>query len=205
MALPSLTDQAERLVRLGVHDLAQIPADTLREAAARGPADGLLVTAAPASALAPLLRRPADHDQKPGFVVADMTDVDLFAPTTDVPPAPYVVLGLDRGDAFLDRTPKESVPELLAAERSPMTLAEGLHWVLQEPGVLERNACFMTPGSRLRRADGSFDARTPALWISNGTGRDGRERRDAVKLGWCWWGNRHTWLGIASCDGRRAV
>lgn len=205
MALPSLTDQAERLVRLGVHDLAGTSADRLREVADRGPAGGLLVTSAPASALAPLLRRPAGHDQKPGFVVTDMTDVDLFAPTTDVPPTPYVALGLDRGDAHLDRTPAESVPELLAAGRTPMTLAEGLHWVLQEPGVLERNDCFMTPGSRLRRADGSYDARTPALWLSNGTGRDGRERRDAVKLGWCWWGNRHTWLGIASCDERLSV
>ena len=60
----------------------------------------------------------------------------------------------------------------------------------------------MTAGSRLRKATGAYDARTPAIWISNGTGRDGRERRDAAKLGWCWWGNRHTWLGIASCAGR---
>ncbi|MGO1201392.1 MAG: DUF5701 family protein, partial [Dermabacteraceae bacterium] len=22
------------------------------------------------------------------------------------------------------------------------------------------------------------------------------------KLGWCWWNNRHTWLGIASAGGR---
>ena len=205
MALPSLTDQAERLVRLGVHDLAGIPGDRLREVAARGPAHGLLVTSAPASAIAPLLRRAGDDEQKPGFVVEDMTDVDLFAPAVDVPAAPYAALGLDRGEAFLDRTPKEAVPELTAAGRSPMTLAEGLHWVLQDPDVLQRNACFMTPGSRLPRTDGSYDARTPALWISNGTGRDGRARRDAVKLGWCWWGNRHTWLGIASCGERRPV
>jgi hypothetical protein len=32
--------------------------------------------------------------------------------------------------------------------------------------------------------------RTPALWISNGTGRDG---------------NRHTWLGFASAGGRMAL
>ncbi|MGO1423798.1 MAG: DUF5701 family protein, partial [Brachybacterium sp.] len=24
------------------------------------------------------------------------------------------------------------------------------------------------------------------------------------KLGWCWWNNRHTWLGIASAAGRTA-
>ena len=201
MALPSLADQAERLVRLGVHDLAGMPADRLHEAAASAPSEragSLLVTSAPASALAPLLRL----GDKAGFVVEDMTDVDDFAPTADVPRAPYVVAGLDRGDAFANRTPEESVPEILAVGRSPLTLAEGLHWVLQQPDVLERNACFMTPGTRLRRADGSYDARTPALWISNGTGRDGRERRHAPKLGWCWWGNRHTWLGIASCERR---
>jgi len=198
VALPSLPDQAERLVRLGVHELAGISADRLREAAASGPAVSLLVTSSPASSLAPLLRL----GDKEGFVVEDMTDVDDFAPTVEVPEAPYAVMGVDRGDAFRNRTPQESVPEVLAAGRSPLTLTEGLHWVLQDPEALSRNACFMTPGSRLRRADGTYDARTPALWISNGTGRDGRERRHAPKLGWCWWGNRHTWLGIASCEGR---
>ena len=183
-----------------MHDLAGIPADRLREVAAAGPSDGLLVTGARPSALATLLTR----GDKRGFVVEDMTDVDLFAPTGEVavPATPYVVTGLDRGDAFLDRTPAESVPEILAAGRSPLTLEEGLHWTLQVPEVLERNACFMTAGSRLRKVNGSYDARTPAVWISNGTGRDGRERRDAPKLGWCWWGNRHTWLGIASCAER---
>ena len=133
-----------------------------------------------------------------------MTDVDDFRPTdaAQAPAAPYVVGGLDRGDAFLDRTPAETLPEILAAGRSPLTVEEGLHWLLQAPDVLERNRCFMTIGSRLRRPDGAYDARTPALWISNGTGRDGRERKGAPKLGWCWWGNRHTWLGIASCAER---
>jgi hypothetical protein len=60
----------------------------------------------------------------------------------------------------------------------------------------------MTIGSRARRPSGALDARTPALWISNGTGRDGRERRDAPKVGWCWAGNRHTWLGFASAARR---
>ena len=81
---------------------------------------------------------------------------------------------------------------------------EGILWVLQQPAALERNRCFMTIGSRLRKANGKLDARTPAIWISNGTGRDGRERRNAPKVGWCWWGNRHTWLGFASTTGRRA-
>ena len=74
-----------------------------------------------------------------------------------------------------------------------------------DPEVLERNRCFMTSGSRRAGSrPGRLDARVPALWISNGTGRDGRERRGAPKLGWCWAGNRHTWLGIASVGSRGA-
>ena len=55
--------------------------------------------------------------------------------------------------------------------------------------------------SRKPKAKG-LDARTPAIWISNGTGRDGRERKGAPKVGWCWAGNRHTWLGFASAAAR---
>ena len=58
--------------------------------------------------------------------------------------------------------------------------------------------------SGLRRPNGTYDARTPAVWISNGTGRDGNERRGAPKVGWCWWRNRHTWLGFASTAARQA-
>ncbi len=60
----------------------------------------------------------------------------------------------------------------------------------------------MTIGSRRRKPEGSLDARTPALWISNGTGRDGPANRNAPKVGWCWAGNRHTWLGFASAAHR---
>jgi hypothetical protein len=63
----------------------------------------------------------------------------------------------------------------------------------------------MTIGSRLRKPDGRLDSRTPALWLSNGSGRDGTERRGAPKVGWCWAGNRHTWLGFASAAGRTAL
>lgn len=200
MALPSLTDQAQRLIELGVHDLAGTATESLLATAEDGPADGLLVTSARPSDLAMLMR----HGDQHGFVVEDMTDVDQFRPTeaAQVPAAPYLVRGLDRGDDHLNRTPAETLPDILAAGRAPLTIEEGLHWVLQDPDVLERNACFMTIGSRLAKPNGSYDARTPALWISNGTGRDGRERKGAPKLGWCWWGNRHTWLGIASCAGR---
>lgn len=135
-----------------------------------------------------------------------MTDVDAFAPTdVDLPEAPiYLAEAPDRGDDFENASPAEALEAITAAGRSPLLLTEGLIWVLQVPEVLERNHCFMTIGSRIRKASGRFDSRTPALWISNGAGGDGKERKDAPKLGWCWWNNRHTWLGIASAGGRTA-
>lgn len=208
--LPALSAQAERLIELGVHEIAGLPATELRTFAAaaesRAGCDGALLAVhpgrAPASALALLLRR----DGKPGFVVTDMPDVDLFAPldTVALPDAPlYLLTGLDRGDRMANWSPNEALPALTGEARTPLLLTEGIHWVMQQPAVLERNHCFMTIGSRLRKAGGALDARTPAIWISNGTGRDGRERRNAPKVGWCWAGNRHTWLGFASATGRR--
>ncbi len=110
----------------------------------------------------------------------------------------YFVHGPDRGDDMANWSPDEALPVILSRGRTPLTLTEGMHWLLQQPDTLERNHCFMTIGSRLRKSDGSWDSRTPALWISNGTGRDGSARRNAPKVGWCWAGNRHTWLGFAS-------
>ncbi len=100
-------------------------------------------------------------------------------------------------------SPEEALPALAEQGRTPLLLTEGIQWVLHQPAALERNQCFMTIGSRLRKPNGALDARTPALWISNGTGRDGREHRGAAKVGWCWWRNRHSWLGFASAEGRR--
>lgn len=212
--LPSIAAQAERLIELGVHELAGMTAEELRafaegigsgEGDREGHGDALLAVhpdRVPASALAPLLRR----DGKPGFVVVDMPDVDEFTPRdVELPDAPlYVVTGIDRGDHMANWSPDEALPALTKEDRTPLILTEGIHWVLQQPAALERNRCFMTIGSRLRKANGTLDARTPAIWISNGTGRDGRERRNAPKVGWCWWGNRHTWLGFGSATGRGA-
>jgi hypothetical protein len=159
---------------------------------------------APASTLAPQLRL----NGKAGFVVADMTDVDEFAPISSVtlPDAPrYVLRDIDRGDAMANWSPDEALRAIEDSGRTPLTLTEGLQWLLQYPDVLERNHCFMTIGSRLRKPNGSLDARTPAVWISNGTGRDGAANRNAPKVGWCWAGNRHTWLGFASAAGRFSI
>src|SRR5690606_31715450 len=148
---------------------------------------------------------PARDGEKEGFVVVDMPDVDRFAPIEGVtlPDGPLsLVVGLDRGDDMANWSPDEALPEITGRGRTPLLLHEGIHWALQVPEVVARNHCYMTIGSRLRTSDGRLDTRTPAIWISNGTGRDGRERRGAPKVGWCWAGNRHTWLGFASAAGR---
>lgn len=206
--VPSVPEQAERLIELGVHRIAGLTADRVREAS-RQPigAPALLVIhhgVVPASTLTPLLSRAG----KRGFVVGDMSDVDDFSPieSIDVPDAAlYLLYDLDRGDAMENWSPDEALPAIADAGRTPLTLTEGMHWLLQRPDVLERGHCFMTIGSRLRKPSGALDARTPAVWISNGTGRDGSANRDAPKVGWCWAGNRHTWLGFGSAGGRLTV
>ena len=207
-ALPPLAQQAERLIELGVHEVAGLSARDLRGAAHTGsPDDGLLVihpSRAPASRLTPLLERGGKH----GFVVVDLPDVDDFSPIEQVslPEGPvYSVHDIDRGDQLANWSPDEALPAITADGRTPLTLGEGIQWLLHQPQALERNHCFMTIASRLRKPNGVLDARTPALWISNGTGRDGAARRDAPKVGWCWAGNRHTWLGFASAAGRNSL
>jgi uncharacterized protein DUF5701 len=206
--MPSAPEQAERLIELGVHRIAGLTADRVREASRQAVgAPALLVVhhgVAPASTLTPLLSRAG----KQGFVVGDMSDVDDFSPieSIDVPDAAlYLLYDLDRGDAMQNWSPDEALPAIADAGRTPLTLTEGMHWLLQRPDVLERGHCFMTIGSRLRKPSGALDARTPAVWISNGTGRDGSANRDAPKVGWCWAGNRHTWLGFGSAGGRLTV
>jgi hypothetical protein len=137
---------------------------------------------------------------KAGFVSADLADWDRFRPIegVDVPGAPYRLAGVERGDEYLNWSPDEALPEIEMRGRTPLTIAEGIALVTARPDLLEPNKCFMLLGSRCG------DRRVPALWISGGTGKDGRDRKGAAKLGWCWAGNRHTWLGHASVAARVA-
>ncbi|MHC9295982.1 DUF5701 family protein [Mycobacterium sp. LTG2003] len=206
--LPGLGEQAERLIALGLHTVGGLSASAVRAAARQPGEPAALLVVHPDLISARTLASLLTVDDKPGFVVSDMDDVDEFTAidSVTVPDRPaYLVSGLDRGDAMANWSPDEALPAIAAAGRTPSTLTEGLFWVLQQPGILERGHCFMTIGSRKRKRDGTLDARTPALWISNGTGRDGPENRNAPKVGWCWAGNRHTWLGFASAGARTAV
>lgn len=115
--------------------------------------------------------------------LAPYRPIDAVGP----PPAPvYALLGVDRGEEFRDVPPQEALPVVLGRGRTPLTLGEGVATVLAHPAMLEKNRCFMLSGSR------RGDRRVPALWIS----------QRAPKLGWCWDGNPHSWLGVASTAGR---
>ena len=197
--------QMDRLVELEIHHLAGLSEGSFRAFAAVLPNvdQGIIAihpSLVPASRLAPLLSRAG----KPGFVVVDMIDLDDFIPLPEItiPDQPlYLVQGLERGDDMSNWSPDEALPEICARGRSPLTVNEGISWLLQDPGQLQANYCFMCVASRKPKGT-RLDARTPAIWISGGTGRDGRANRDAPKVGWCWAGNRHTWLGFASAAHR---
>ncbi len=106
----------------------------------------------------------------------------LDVPTNDA----YILFGIERGEEFCNVRPEDALPIITGRGRTPLTIAEGIALVAQYPQALERNKCFMLSGSR------RHDRRVPAMWIS----------AKAPKLGWCWDGNPHTWLGTASAAGR---
>ena len=215
-SLPSVSVQADKLIRLGVPQIlgqstTQIKAAALAlEQDLKGSGvEALLVPSQSPIAYADLLAL-VQHQGKNGFVVEDFVDSAEFIPVVGPGPEPvllpdspwYLLICPKRGDEFQNASPAEALASISSANQFPLTITEGIFWLLQLPEVLERNHCFMTIGSRKPKGNGVFDSRTPALWISNGTGRDGSANRDAPKLGWCWWNNRHTWLGIAYAQQR---
>ncbi len=70
--------------------------------------------------------------------------------------------------------------------RSPLTIDEGIAVITHYPDILRKNNGFSLLGSRCG------NRRVTALWMS----------KHQPKLGWCWAGNPHTWLGWANCSGR---
>ena len=203
-----IAQQLDRLLDLGLEELTGCDEEELVEMVGGDllACTGTLVihpSLVPAARLAPLLTRVG----KSGFVVPDMTDLGRFGliPEVEVPEVPlYVLKGVERGDDLRNWSPEEALPEILGRGRTPLTISEGISWLLQDPARLEPNHCFMTIASRKPKKAGlGLDKRTPAIWISGGAERDGGKERDgAPKVGWCWAGNRHTWLGIASAAER---
>jgi hypothetical protein len=123
-----------------------------------------------------------------GFSTMTPEDLARFGPIEDidVPCAAYDLLDIDTGSSTRGIAPAEALAQVSSAGRSPLTIAEGIALVAAHPEVLRKNHCFYLAGSS------AGDRRVPALWLSGGRPR----------LGWCWAGNPHTWLGMASCRGR---
>ena len=156
--------------------------DRLCALAERGPAEPfvLVVPGLPAAELIGRVRLGA----KAGFTTMEPADLARFVPLPDldVPAAPYLIEDVDTGATTLGVRPDDALPRILAAGRTPLTLEEGLAVVLQHPEWLRDRNCFELLGSR------AGDKRVTGLWLSKG----------APRLGWCWAGNPHTWLGMAS-------
>ena len=142
----------------------------------------------PPHALVPLL----ELRGRQGCTTMPPEDVASFMPRPDVEvpaAAVYLLLDVDLGAATLDVPPEQALPGIVAAGRSPLLLEEGLAVVQQHPELLRTASCFSMLGSRCG------DRRVPAVWVKRG---------GAPRLGWCWDGAPHTWLGSASCAGRAA-
>jgi hypothetical protein len=120
----------------------------------------------------------------------DMVDeLAGFAPIegVDVPDSPvYLLLDVDTGAETLGIPPNDALPKIGAAGRTPLTIDEGVALVTQHPDVFSTRNAFQALGSR------AANKRVPSFWVSKG----------APRLGWCWAGNPHTWLGAASAAGR---
>ncbi len=144
----------------------------------------------------PLLRLwgPRGLGSRPGRVDRNHGEDDLagYHPIEgcEPPGTAYLLVEVERGEEFCDVRPEEASKVVRSRGRSQLTIDEGIALVAQVPQVLEKNKCFMLAGSRRTAVPG--DRRVPAMWIS--------ER--APKLGWCWDGNPHTWLGMASAGSR---
>ncbi|SCF42865.1 DUF5701 family protein [Micromonospora mirobrigensis] len=133
------------------------------------------------------------RNPKPGVRDRNFPDKDLptFDPIKEleVPAGPaYLLFEVDRGADLVNLAPAAAVEALAGRDRLPISIDEGIALVTQHPAALEKNKCFSLVGSRCG------DRRVPALWIS----------QNAPKLGWCWYGNPHTWLGSASAHPVRA-
>jgi hypothetical protein len=208
-AVQTLHDQTDRLVDLGYPGLAGLSEAAFREVVApleggldalppleepSGPGRLPLVLVVTRALVGPEDTVPLLHlagSERPGVVDRNHAAGDLatYQPLAElgVPgAAAYLLVDVDRGEEFCGVRPEDALPVIRSRGRTPLTIDEGVAVVTQAPEVLERNKCFMLSGSR------RGDRRVPALWISD----------RAPKLGWCWDGNPHSWLGVASAASR---
>jgi hypothetical protein len=191
--------QIDALVTSGLPDALELAEDCFRASveplrdllpAVPGEGDGIpFVVVVPNVPVVPVLET-VHTVGGAGFTTMTADDVAGFRPLheLEVPAGPYLLLDIDPGADTFDTPPAQALPRITAAGRTPLTVAEGLALLVSDPGVLRSRNCFSLAGSR------AGDKRVPALWVS--------ARRP--RLGWCYQGAPHSWLGTASCAGRVA-
>lgn len=105
----------------------------------------------------------------------------------DVPDSPvYLLADVSTGPETLDVRPNDALPMIEAAGRTPLTVDEGVALATQFPELFAERNAFQALGSR------TDNKRVPSFWVSKG----------APRLGWCWAGNPHSWLGAGSAAAR---
>ncbi|MFI9203211.1 DUF5701 family protein [Streptomyces sp. NPDC053048] len=125
-----------------------------------------------------------DRSFEPGSLERFVATKETGLPEQDA----YLLFDVERGEEFCGVVPHDAMNVIAGRSRTLLTIEEGIALVTHFPQALVKNKCFSLGGSRCG------DRRVPAIWIS----------QKAPKLGWCWEGNPHTWLGMASA-GSRAV
>lgn len=144
------------------------------------------------SGLVPTVAAVERFDVKGRAGWTDMADeIDGYLPIdgVEVPDVPvYLLAGVSTGAETLGVRPVDALPMIRQGGRTPLTVDEGVALVTQLPTSLTELNAFQAVGSR---AD---NKRIPSFWMSKG----------APRLGWCWEGNPHTWLGAASAATRLA-
>lgn len=154
----------------------------------------LVVTRQVAPIEAAMPRTTLQGRNKPGFVdrLFEPGALERFvaAEETALPDhRAYLLLDIERGEEFCGAVPNDAMATIAARGRTLLTIEEGIALITHFPQILVKNKCFSLGGSR------SGDRRVPAIWIS----------QHSPKLGWCWEGNPHTWLGMASAGARCAL
>jgi hypothetical protein len=130
-----------------------------------------------------------EREGRQGFSVLDADDLARFRPiegTTLPDGSAYVVTDVETGKDTFNVRPNDAIGMIEGSGRSPLTVDEGIALVTQHPEAVAPNGGFSLLGSRCG------DKRVTAWWISKRT----------PKLGWCFAGVPHTWLGSASCAER---
>lgn len=190
-----LERQVDTLIRKGYPEVAGLTAAEFRKRL--GPLEGAVAdlrdpfVIVVKSDLVPRDKaiRLVERRGKAGFSVLDPEEVEGFEPIDGMSlPAgsAYLLVDVDTGKDTLNVTPDDALELIETRGRSPLTIDEGIALITHYPQAVAKNGGFSLLGSR------AGDRRVTALWISEGR----------PKLGWCWAGNPHTWLGSASC-GRR--